>query len=373
MTIIRNLSIFSILITLLFATSSCSLAYICHAAKGQFQLIHNAIPVEAALDGTLLSPEEKKRLRVVARVKDFGERVLGLKTTKNYQTIYLNSRQAPIYTVAASPRDRLRRITWWFPVVGEMPYLGFFDLKRAQAQKEKLLKKDLDVFIGRADAYSTLGWFRDPVTLNLLDKSIVYIVETILHEMTHTTLYVKGQGEFNEGLAILVGKVGAMQFFEKTYGPSDPLTIEARNGVEDECIFSAFLASFITELEQLYNSPISYQEKLFKREQIFSEALNSFKNIKLQLQTDRFIHFDSVEINNAYLMSVSLYHRHFHLFLEILKEKRNSLKEVIAFFQGLANEKGKMLEKTYARMHAGISSDLRCKGYNFHINNLEDP
>ena len=354
MTAIRNLSIFSIIITLLFVTSSCRLAYICHAAKGQFQLIHNTIPIEAALEGTSLSPEEKERLRVVARVKDFGARVLGLKTTKNYQTIYLKSRQAPIYTVAASPKDCLRRITWWFPVAGEIPYLGFFDLRRAQAQKEKLMKKGFDVFIGIADAYSTLGWFRDPVTLNMLDKSIVYIAETILHEMTHTTLYVKGQGEFNEGLAVLVGKAGSVQFFEKTYGPSDPFTIEAHKVFEDECIFSAFLNSLMTELEQLYNSSLSSQEKLLKREQIFTNALNSFNNIRLKLQSDRFIPFGSIELNNAYLMSVSLYHRHFHLFHEIFKEKRNSLKEVIAFFHGLANEKGDMLQKTHARVHAGI-------------------
>ena len=118
-------------------------------------------------------------------------------------------------------------VTWWFPVVGNMPYLGFFDLEKARAEKEKWVQKDLDVIIGRADAYSTLGWFQDPVTRNLLQGSQVDLAETILHEMTHTTLYVKGQGAFNEGLAVLVGKVGTHRFMEKTYGPSHPLTIQA--------------------------------------------------------------------------------------------------------------------------------------------------
>lgn len=352
-TIIRILSILSIL-TLLFSSSACRLTYILHAAKGQFRLIHDSIPVENALKAKSLRPEEKDRLRLVALVKDFGEKELGLKKTQNYQTVYLESRQPPIYTVSASPKDCLSRITWWFPVVGRMPYLGFFDMEGARAEKERLLRKDLDVIIGVADAYSTLGWFQDPVTLNLLEGSTVDLVETILHEMTHTTLYVKGQGEFDEGLAVLVGKVGAAQFLEKTYGPSDPLTIEARRSLEDERLFSSFLASLLEELQHLYNSPRSYQEKLAERERIFAKYLGEFSQIKGQLQTGRFTHFDSVELNNAYLMSIGLYHRHFHLFEAILKEKGNSVKETILFFKALAKEGGEILEKASSRTMSGI-------------------
>lgn len=349
MSIIRILSVF-ILLSLPFSASACRLTYILHAAKGQFRLLHDSIPVEKALKGESLSPEEKDRLRLVAQVKDFGEQELGLKKTKNYQTIYLASHQPPIYTVSASPKDRLTRITWWFPVAGKMPYLGFFDKESARAEKEKLLKKDLDVIIGVADAYSTLGWFKDPVTLNLLEGSTLDLVETILHEMTHTTLYVQGKGEFNEGLAVLVGKVGAVQFFEKNYGPSDPLTLEAKRTLEDERLFSSFLASVLRKLEHLYKSPINYQDKLSEREKVFARSLEEFSQIKSQLQTQRFTYFDSVAMNNAYLMSVGLYHRHFHLFEAVLKGKRNSIRETIIFFQDLAKEKGEILEKLEDRL-----------------------
>ncbi len=362
MRIARTLSIATIL-ALLFTATGCRLSYVLHAVAGQARLINNSIPVEEALKADSMGHDERERLRLVAQVKAFGENELGLKETKNYQTVYLKSRQPPIYVVAASPKDRLIRKTWWFPIVGRMPSLGFFDKEKATVEKERLLEKDLDVIMGVADAYSTLGWFQDPVTLNLLEGPTVDLVETILHEMTHTTLYLKGEGEFNEGLALLVGKVGALQFLEKTFGPSDPLTMEAKKNLEDERIFSSFLASLLHQLEQLYNSPISYEEKLTQREKVFERSLVKFGGIKGQLQTDRFTHFDRAKMNNAYLLSIGLYHRHYHLFEAVLNEKGNSIKETILFFREFAKEEGDIFERLQDRLGLAGNPSLRVLGF----------
>jgi predicted aminopeptidase len=251
---------------------------------------------------------------------------------------------------------------WWFPVVGNMPYLGFFDLESAREEKKRLLKEDLDVTIGMADAYSTLGWFRDPVTLNLIRGSVVDLVEVILHEMTHTTLYLKGQGEFNEGLANLVGKKGAFRFLKQEYGPSHPWTVEAKGAIEDERIFAAFLASLLEKLNNLYTSAIPYQEKLDQREQVFASALKDFGRLKKGLQTRRFVHFGSGGLNNAYILSVGLYHCHFPLFEEILEQKGNSIKAMLAFFKDLAQEKGDMLARAKERLSSSHLKPLRLNG-----------
>ena len=335
--------------------TGCRLTYLLHAAAGQFRLLYNSIPVEEALRDDSLSSKHKRRLRLVARIKDFGEKELGLKKTQNYQTIYLKSHQRPIYTVSASPKDSLTRITWWFPVVGKMPYIGFFDKGTARAEKERLLKKDLDVMMGMADAYSTLGWFRDPVTLNLIEGGTVDLVETILHEMTHTTLYVKGQGEFNEGLAVLVGKMGASLFLEEIFGSSDPLTVLAKKGIEDERIFSSFLASLLKELEDLYNSNMSYSEKLVEREKIFIRFLDKFGRLKSRFQTDSFSGFGSGKLNNAYLMSIGLYHRHFNLFEAVFKKNDDPISKTVTFFRALAKTKRDILE---AMMNLSPGSEL---------------
>ena len=345
----RIISILTIL-TLIIPISSCRLTYILHAASGQFRLLFHSIPVEEALKANSLNAEQRDHLRLVAQIKNFGEKELGLKKTQNYQTVYLKSRQAPVFTISASPKDRLTRITWWFPVVGKMPYLGFFDLESARAEKKRLVEKDLDVVISRGEAYSTLGWFKDPVTLNLLEGTIGDLVETILHEMTHTTLYVKGEGEFNEGLAVITGMKGAVLFLERTYGPSHPLTIEAQKSIEDERLFSSFLTSLFEKLERLYNSPISFQEKLTGREKIFFKSLEKFDRLKNGLQTERFIHFGSRKLNNASLMSIGLYHHRFHDFEAVLKEQGGSIRQTLSFFQNLAKEGGDILETAKDRL-----------------------
>ncbi len=343
----NNIKIAGIILILTFILfgSGCRMGYLFHAASGEYELLSGSIPVEEGLKDETLSEEKKIRLRLVGQVKDFGEKELGLKETENYEKVYLKSRQNPIYTISASPKDQLSRKTWWFPIVGNMPYLGFFDLEKAKAEKVKLEKKDLDVNLGAAGAFSTLGWFKDPVTLSLIEGSTHYLVETILHELTHTTLYVKEQGDFNEGFANLVGLVGAERFLEAHYGPSHRLTIEAQNNIEDERLFSSFISALMEELESLYNSSMSYEEKLSQSEQIFTRALASFDRLKGRLKTNRFTYFGSSGLNNAYLMSINLYHRHFHLFEAVYKRKGQSVKETLSYFQTLATEKENLIQE----------------------------
>ena len=341
----RNLSL-SVAFLFILPLTGCQISYLFHAAAGQFRFLYHAVPVEEVLQQNSLPEAEKRRLALVSRIKAFGENELGLKKSDNYETINLKD-QSPVYTVSASPKDKLALVTWWFPVAGHVPYLGFFDLEAARRERDRLLVKDLDTFVGRAEAYSTLGWFKDPLTLNLIQGSDLNLVETILHEMTHATLYVKGQGEFNEGLAQLIGKRGALLFLEQTFGTSHPATLEARDSIADEILFSNFLISLLNELDALYkDAQIAYDLKLSEREKIFARHLEKFSGVKDLMRTRRFANFSQAALNNAYLMSVGLYHRHYSLFETVLAQKENSLKEFLLFFQGVSREKGNLIDKT---------------------------
>jgi len=302
-----------------------------------------------------LTPEQKDRLRLVARIKDFGEKVLGLKETRNYRTVYIKTRREPIHVVSASPKDRLVPVTWWFPIVGRMPYLGFFDLEKARAEKDHLLMKGFDVMPGTADAYSTLGWFEDPVTLNHLEGSTPNLVETLLHEMTHTTLYMKGQPAFNEGLANLLGKIGCLLFLEENYGLVHPFTLEARKTIEDERLFSSFLAGLLDRPERLYDAPLGTRLKLAHRERIFEDAKKAFGNLEPRLQTSRFRGFGTGTMNNAVLLSVGIYHRYYVLFESVFERKGRSLKTVLGFFEEEAREGKDMMEFMKDKMQAPSS------------------
>jgi predicted aminopeptidase len=338
--------IIRILLLVILSCSGCDLTYLFHAAAGQFRLLNDSIPIQKALNDQSLPPDEQERLRLVARIKSFGEKELGLKETDNYETVYLSSSQRPVYTVSASPRDRLCQKTWWFPFIGDIPYLGFFDLEKAKAEGEQLTSRHLDVFIGVADAYSTLGWFQDPVTLNLIRGSTPDLAEILLHEMTHTTLYLKGQSAFNEGLAVLVGKVGAFLFFDHAFGPLHPFTRKAKASIDDERLFSRFLDALMDELECLYGSPLSYGEKLTQREVIFTRSLKSFRSLSTMFKTDRFARFSQRPLNNASILALGLYHRHFDLFEAVLEAKGGSIREVLSFFEGLSKESDDLLKDT---------------------------
>ena len=116
-------------------------------------------------------------------------------------------------------------------------------------------------------------------------------------------------------------------------------------------MFSHFLTSLFERLELLYGSPIGYKEKLAQREKIFSEALVEFSQVAGSLKTHRFIHFGGEGLNNAYLMSIGLYHRHFHLFEGVLKKEGGSIKRMLAFFQGLSEEEGDILKMVGQELH----------------------
>ena len=334
------------LLILILCCSGCDLGYLFHAAAGQLRLINSSVPIQEVLNERSLAPPEEAKLRLVARIKAFGEEELGLSKTDNYETVYLDSAQRPIYAVSAAPKDRLCRKTWWFPVVGDMPYLGFFELEKAKAERDRLLAQDLDVCIGIADAYSTLGWFIDPVTRNLIQGSTPDLVETILHEMTHTTLYLKGQSAFNEGLAVLVGKVGALRFLREEFGPLHPFTQEAGASIEDERLFSEFLASLMDRLEHLYGSSLSREEKLSLREEIFVQTLDTFQDLKRKFKTDRFSRFGQGSLDNATILAVGLYHRYFPLFETVLKREGGSIREMVLFFREVSKQDGDVLKKT---------------------------
>lgn len=342
--------------------SGCRVSYLFHVGMGHFRRVNGSIPVEAALGQDLLDPRAKEHLRLVAQVKDFGETQLGLKRTQNYETVYLRPDETSIYTVSACPKDRLSRKTWWFPIVGHVPYLGFFDLTEARAESERLAATGLDVTIGVADAYSTLGWLQDPLTLNLLNGHTVGLVEIILHEMTHATLYLKGEGEFNETLAVLVGKVGAFQFLQNAYGPSHALTTQAWGSIEDERVFSSFLNSVLEELENLYRSHMGYREKMNRREEVFAAAIQQFNALKKHFATSYFSGFGNAKINNAYLLSISLYHRYFQLFEALLRRNGDSIPELLSFFEEKAGGTEAIMEAVKRWAGEGSAEMRRLEG-----------
>ncbi|MBF0509034.1 MAG: aminopeptidase, partial [Deltaproteobacteria bacterium] len=232
-----------LLITLLLPAMSglmgCRPAYLWQAMTGQAGLLQGSLSKDDPRLKAELTAADFDKLAYVAEVVDFAQKELGLAKSDNYQKVYPRNQGAVIYVLSAAPRDQLTSETWWFPVVGRMGYLGFFDKEMAVRYKKELDEAGLDTHLRPALAYSTLGWFNDPVTRPMLGLSKPVLASLIIHELTHVTLYVNGQTDFNEGLANFVGQAGAIRFFQARREPDSVVWLE--KSAADETRFVAFL------------------------------------------------------------------------------------------------------------------------------------
>jgi predicted aminopeptidase len=234
--------------------------------------------------------------------------------------------------VSASAKDSFTRHEWWFPVVGKVPYKGFFNVEDALKERAKLEKKGLDVWIRGVDAFSTLGWFRDPLYSYMKKYSERHLAELIIHELLHATVYLKGQSQFNEELAEFVGTEGSRLYIEKKQetGSTVPDDAGAVNARADSAAYLAFIRALIAELDGLYKSGLPREEKLQRKAQIIEEAKARFnESYEERFKTDNYRGFIELQVNNAYLELYRLYHEEDHYFKSLYERSGNDLAKFI--------------------------------------------
>ena len=277
--------------------------------KGQVAIVTGAKPIEEFLSDPSFPDSLKRKLLLIQEIKQFAIDSLGLKETKNYTTLYNQHGKPLLMNLTAAEQFRLKAYTWNFPLLGTVSYKGFFDFKKGEAKADELRKKKYDVEYSPVSAWSTLGWFRDPVFSGMLKRNEGQLAELIIHEMTHATLYLKSSVDFNENLASAVGEVGAEKFLKSKFGVNSLQLGTYLNEQEDYNRFASHMLAGTKLLDSLYLAikNKSVEEKiLLKKEMItmISESLDtiSFHNVKYQ---SRFKDDDLP--NNAYFMSFMRY------------------------------------------------------------------
>lgn len=253
-----------------FCLTQLSSCYVLKQGVGQFKLHFSQVPVE---DAILTEENAKFRdlLASVPEVKRFAIETLKLNTNQNYTHYLKVEGEGVVYVVTASHKDKLEPYTWWFPVIGSVPYKGFFNKVDALALESELKNMGLDTWLFAAPAYSTLGWFRDPVTTPMLRKGKFSLTSTLIHEMVHTTLYIEGQGDFNEQLASFVGTKGALAFLEYKGLLTPTVQDNIMAALERRQRLSETIQEYIRQLKSLYNSDIDREQQLLRRETLFDE------------------------------------------------------------------------------------------------------
>ena len=194
------------------ATGCATLSWYGDAAIGQMRILAARRDVADVLADPRTAPETAANLQRVADILSFAERYLRLETGQRYRTYVALERDTLAWNVFAAPEFSLDAHRWCYPIVGCAVYRGFFDPDKAQREAATLAARGFDVHVGRVAAYSTLGWFDDPLVSTFIDYSDERLAELLFHELAHGTLFVPGDSSFNEAFATFVGREGALEW-----------------------------------------------------------------------------------------------------------------------------------------------------------------
>ncbi len=227
---------------------------------------------------------------------------LGLAPTGSYRSLVDRGGEPIATVVVGAPVDRLEPLRWWFPIVGSVPYRGYFDPARAREFAAGLAAEGHDTYVRPALLYSTLGWFDDPLPRALLRLDPLLLEDTIVHERVHETVFLPDDIGYNEGLASFVAHRAMLRALAQ-----DPARLaQAQAAFADELRFGAWLERLAAELETVYARAASPEQARREREVVFAR----FRGPELAaagFETERFSGLAEVELSNAFVVAQRTY------------------------------------------------------------------
>lgn len=309
--------------------SGCSPFYVIRAAYEEGKILWRREPIPEYLEKPELGADTQEKLKLVLAVREYARDVLELNVGGSYSSYSYVDRPDLTYILTAAPRTELRPYTWWFLIVGRVPYKGYFSKEDAAAAAKELEDDGYDTNIRTSAAFSTLGWFDDPLLSHLLRYDKVTLAEVVFHELFHSTLYVKGAGAFNESAANFVGGRSAIDFFRDRFGAESPEHKRAIRAWEEELEFSTFIEKLAASLDELYAKEISVEDKLRLRQGVFARAKDEWSVWIANHLAHRFRHFGQQPLNNAVIIHYMLYVKNLKLFEALYQAEGKNLVQVI--------------------------------------------
>jgi predicted aminopeptidase len=316
--------------------SGCGIGYLWHVAVGQVSLLTRQQAVEDVLQEAQLTAQEQQKVRLIQEVRAFAITQLGMYDSRSYTTFVRLDGPFVSYNLSAAPPDALTPYVWHFPIIGRMPYKGFFDKEYALREQRELEQQGYDTYVRGVRAYSTLGYFVDPILSSMLAYDDAVLINTIIHEMLHQTVWIKGSVSFNESLANFVGEQGTLAFLAQRYGADSPEYQRYRDVRADAQVFEEYMLTLVERLEALYDTPISRTDKLQRRAEIFAQAVAAYPEVFPRMKTTTYRRFfEQRSLNNAVLLAFRVYHRDPTFFDQALAAQDGDLRRMIAYFKTL--------------------------------------
>src|SRR5512141_2027994 len=213
--IIRKVIVGLCLLAIVLAVSGCkTLSFYAQAFRGQYQIFAHEKPIQKLIDDPKTPAELRRRFELVQRLRGFAQTELHLPVDGHYRKYVDVHRPYVVWNVEAAPEFSMEPKTWWYPLVGSLAYRGYFSERGATNYGASLERRGYDVFVGGVQAYSTLGWFKDPVLNTFIFETDPFLAEIIFHELAHQRVFARGDTDFNEAFATTVGEEGARRWLK---------------------------------------------------------------------------------------------------------------------------------------------------------------
>lgn len=322
--------------------------YVTRAGIEETRILTGRVPMAMLLRDSTTTPELRAAASLVLSVREHA-RGLGLDAGETYTTFSRVERDTLLLVLTASPRTCLCPVTWSFPIVGRIPYKGFFDFAKAEAAARRFRDDGYDVHLRPSAAFSTLGWFNDPLLSTAIDRDSVELAALVFHEITHNTIWVDGATDFNESAAQWIGYRAAEHFFLSRGDTS--LALRARDRWHDEQLLGRFYDLLLGKLDSLYALRLAPEANQAGRETIARWSADTLRDfVAFPLRTVDAARLGGYPINNAALLGVRLYRTRLDLFDEFDHRHRRDLGLVIHLLrEAIADAEG---PEAYRRLAA---------------------
>ena len=292
---------------------------------GQLHIVWNVIPVDQVMNDPQTPIKIKEKLKLIDGIKKFAVDSLGLLPSENYSTYYNQHDKPVLWVLTGCKPFALEAKTWWFPLLGEVSYKGFFDKEKGDAALAELIHEGYDADLSPTGGWSTLGWFKDPVLSNMLKRSDGVLAELIIHELTHGTVYLKSSVDFNENLATFIGEQGAIYFLKTLYRNDSTVLENYLKYKADENLYGNYLLESQKQMDSLYHSfkdDVTLAEKTAAKTKLITTIVNGISNLELNFPERYVFNLQKNKLpNNTWFMSNNRYRKSQQQMETVFKEK----------------------------------------------------
>jgi predicted aminopeptidase len=314
----------------------------CYLSRGAWEeakILSRREPISELVRDPRTPSDVKAKLKVVLAAREYAKDSLKLRVKDSFTTYSRLDHDTLVLLVSAAYRDTLKPYTWWFPIVGRVPYKGYFDFAAARREAQSLAADGFDVYVRPSDAFSTLGFFNDPLLNTTLKGDSISLANTVIHELTHNTFYAAGQAPFNESFAMFVGARGAAAFFRSRGQPAAAARVDAE--WDDDKVLARFWARLIRSLDSAYAAhPESKEARIAARDTVYMRARAALiDEVAPILKTINPRFAQRVPLDNASLLARRVYASDLDVFDRVYEREARDLRRTIGRVIGLAKSR----------------------------------